>query len=322
MSNGSCVKNSTPGSCHSIFKNKKGVILNTITPFLWFDNNAEEAVSFYTSLFSNDAGSQKKSDVLYDEASAEAAGRPKNSVMTVPFELGGTKFTALNGGPMFTFSHAVSFFVTCETEEEIDSYWNALSKDSTNTFWQLQEYPWSKKYGWLTDKYGLSWQLNLTESPRKITPFLMFDGPQLGRAQEAIDFYVSVFDDSQVDRVAHYPENEESAGLIINSAFTLLGQQFMAMDSGAPSDINFNEAVSFVINCESQDEVDYYWKKLSAFPESEQCGWLKDKFGVSWQVVPKVLPRLLQGEDRQKSGRVMQAMLKMKKLNIADLENA
>ncbi len=297
--------------------------MDTITPFLWFDDNAEEAVDFYTSVFSNKVGSQKRNPVRYDESSSNAAGRPKGSVMTVPFELAGQKFVALNGGPVFKFTHAISFFVSCETEREIDRIWNELVEGCNKVFWELQEYPWSKKYGWLTDKYGVSWQLNLTHSPLKIAPFLMFDGAQLGKAQEAMDFYVSVFDDSHIDRVVNYgPENKECEGLVVNSSFTLSGQEFMAMDNGKPGNVTFNEALSFVVNCKTQDEVDYYWDKLSAVPESEQCGWLKDKFGVSWQIVPSALGRLLSDPDPAKSQRVMQSMLQMKKIDIAGLKRA
>ncbi len=296
--------------------------MQKIIPFLWFDNDAEEAVNFYTSIFRN---SKIGNMVRYDEAGAKASGRPKGSVMTAPFELAGQKFTALNGGPIFKFTQAISFFVNCETEKEIDMLWRKLSENKKEIFWQLQKYPWSEKYGWLTDKYGLSWQLNLTNSPQKITPFLMFDGAQLGNAQEAIDFYVSVFKESHIERVEHYgSENKEPEGLIVHSIFSLSGQGFMAMDSGKPNNINFNEATSFVVNCESQKEVDYYWEKLSdgGDKKAQQCGWLKDKYGLSWQIVPDILIKLLGGKDTNKSQRVMQAMLQMKKIETEELKKA
>ena len=156
-----------------------------------------------------------------------------------------------------------------------------------------------------------------------IAPFLMFDGRQHGKAEEAIRFYTSLFNDSQINSMMRYgPENKECEGLIVHSVFRLSGQEFIAMDSGMPDNINFNESVSYVVNCESQEEVDYYWNKLSAVPESEQCGWLKDKYGVSWQIVPSVLFKLMSHPDTAKAQRVTQAMLKMKKLEIAVLENA
>ncbi len=294
--------------------------MNKITSFLWFDDNAEEAVKFYTSIVKN---SGTGNPVRYDENGAKASGRPEGSVMTAPFELSGQKFTVLNGGPVFKFTQALSFFVQCETENEIDKLWEKLSEDSPKIFWPLKEYPFSKKYAWVTDKFGLSWQLNYTGSKQKIAPFLMFDGKQSGKAEEAMSFYTTVFPNSHIDSVVHYgPENKRCEGLVVHGVFKLSGQEFIVMDSGIPDNINFNESLSFVVNCEDQEEVDYYWNKLSAVPEAEQCGWLKDKYGVSWQIVPTILPRLLSNSDSSKSQKAVQAMLKMKKIDIAELENA
>ena len=294
--------------------------MQKITPFLWYDRQAEDAAKFYISVFKN---SKMGSVTKYNEASAKASGKQPGSVMTASFEIDGYSFTAINGGPVFKFSQAHSFFVQCETENEIDTLWKKLSENSPKIFWSLKEYPFSKKYGWVTDKFGLSWQLNLTDTLQKIAPFLMFDGRQHGKAEEAIRFYTSLFNDSQINSMMRYgPENKECEGLIVHSVFRLSGQEFIAMDSGMPDNINFNESVSYVVNCESQEEVDFYWNKLSAVPESEQCGWLKDKYGVSWQIVPSVLFKLMSHPDTAKAQRVTQAMLKMKKLEIAVLENA
>lgn len=294
--------------------------MQTITPFLWFDDNAEAAVNFYTSLFKE---SKVGRMTRYNQASAQASGRPNGSVMTASFELAGEPLTAINGGPVFKFTHALSFFVQCETEEEIDGLWEKLSEKSPKIFWPLKEYPFSKKYAWVTDKFGLSWQLNYTGSPQNITPFLMFDGGAWGKAEEAMNFYSSVFDDSGIENIVRYgPENKQCEGLIVHSVFKLNGQGFMAMDNGMPDNINFNESFSFVVNCKSQEEIDYYWEKLSAVPEAEQCGWLKDKYGVSWQIVPANLNELLSSKEPGKSQRVMQKVLQMKKLNIEELENA
>lgn len=292
--------------------------MQRIIPFLWLNNNAEEAVNFYTSLFSD---SKTGNIVRYNEAAAEASGMPKDSVMTVVFELAGQGFMALNGGPVFSFTQAISFFVSCETQSEIDSLWSRLSEDSPKIFWPLQKYPWSEKYGWLTDKFGLSWQLILSHSPQKIIPFFMFDGDQLGKARDAIDFYTSVFKNSRVESVQQYgPENKASEGLIVNSVFTLNGQLFMAMDSGMPKNVNFNESVSFLVSCENQEEIDYFWENLSSVPESEQCGWLKDKFGISWQIVPVSLPDLLDGSDPVRAERVMESIRNMKKIDMQELQ--
>ncbi len=290
--------------------------MQKITPFLWFDKHAEDAAKFYTSVFKK---SKIGSTTKYSEAAANAAGMKPGSVMTASFEIDGYNFTAINGGPVFKFTQALSFFVQCETENEIDGLWAKLSEYSPKIYWPLNEYPFSKKYAWVTDKFDLSWQLNFTNSPQKIAPFLMFDGRQLGKAEEAMNFYTNVFPNSHLENVVHYgSENKQCEGLVVHGVFKLLGQEFIAMDSGMPNNINFNESLSFVVNCESQEEVDYYWNKLSAVPESEQCGWLKDKFGVSWQIVPSTLPKLL--SDVKKSQKVMEQVLKMKKLDIAKLE--
>ncbi|MDQ3461084.1 MAG: VOC family protein [Deinococcota bacterium] len=303
--------------------------MQKITPNLWFDDQAEEAVQFYTSLFK---GSKVSEVARYDKAAAEASGRPQGSAMTVDFQLAGQDFVALNGGPHFKFTPAISFFVTLGSEADVDALWEKLAAGGS-VLMPFQAYDWSEKYGWLIDKYGLSWQIALgkrddvrqTNVPgvAGITPSLLFVGKQHGRAEEALRFYTSVFGDSSVTGIFHYSADEsEPAGTVKHAQFSLEGQTFTVMDSSLTHDFTFTEAVSFIVNCESQEEVDTFWETLSAHPEAEQCGWLKDKFGVSWQIVPTTLPKLLSDADPEKSQRVMQAMLQMKKLDIAALERA
>lgn len=166
-------------------------------------------------------------------------------------------------------------------------------------------------------------------SVQKITPFLWFDT----QAEEAVRFYVSVFagapgraGPSKVVSISRYPEGplegpmKGMEGKVLTAVFLLAGQKFMALDGGPV--FRFTEAVSLYVDCSSQAEVDYFWGKLSADPKAEQCGWLKDRFGLSWQVVPSILGRLLDDPDKARSGRVMQAMLQMKKLDIAALKKA
>lgn len=245
--------------------------------------------------------------------------------MIVTFQLAGQEFVGLNGGPHFTFTPAISFFVTLDTEAEVDALWENLAAGGT-TLMPLQAYEWSGKYGWLNDRYGLSWQISLGEREavgQTIVPSLLFVGEQHGRAEEAIRFYTSVFNDANITGILHYgAEGDEPAGTVQHAQFSLEGQTFTAMDSSLEHDFTFNEALSFIVNCESQEEVDYFWDTLSAHPEAEQCGWLKDQFGVSWQIVPTIVPTLLSDPDPQKSQRVMQAVLQMKKIDIATLEQA
>ncbi len=292
-----------------------------IIPSLWFDREAEEAALFYTSLFKN---SQIRETARYTEAGQEVHRQQPGSVMTVDFELDGYAFTALNGGPAFKFNPSISFFANCRTTEEVDNLWNELVEGGS-VLMPLQAYPFSKHYGWLEDRYGLSWQISLAEGwTASIIPSLMFVGDRAGQAEEAIDLYTSVFSDSKVGDLFRYSVGQEpdKEGTVAYGPFALAGQDFAAMDSAQAHDFSFNEAISFVVNCEDQGELDYFWDALSAVPESEQCGWLKDRYGVSWQIVPTVLYELMSDPDREKSDRVMEAMLKMKKLDVAGLKAA
>lgn len=287
-----------------------------ISPFLWFDDQAEEAAEFYTSLFDN----SRTVDVM---RYGPGGPGPEGSVMTVSFELAGQQFTALNGGPQFNFTPAISFFVSCATEDEVDTLWDALS-DGGTALMPLDTYPFSEKFGWVNDKYGVSWQLNLAEREQTITPFLMYVGEEHGRAEEAIDFYTSLFEDSSVEHIARHGEGtKELEGNVQHAVFTLHGQDFMAMDGGLAHDFTFNEAVSLEVSCGSQAEVDRLWDALTADGgEESMCGWLKDRFGVSWQIVPTALIEMMGDEDAEKARRVREAMLQMKKIDIPTLQAA
>jgi predicted 3-demethylubiquinone-9 3-methyltransferase (glyoxalase superfamily) len=158
---------------------------------------------------------------------------------------------------------------------------------------------------------------------KNITPFLWFDT----QAEEAVRFYTAIFNNSRIDTVTRYGKagaaaSGQPADSVMTTAFQLNGQDFVALNGGPH--FKFTEAVSFVVNCDTQDEIDHYWEQLAAGgePKAQQCGWLKDKFGVSWQIVPTVLPELLGSADPEKSQKVMQALLQMKKLDIAALRQA
>jgi predicted 3-demethylubiquinone-9 3-methyltransferase (glyoxalase superfamily) len=289
--------------------------MQKIIPFLWFDGNAIEAMNFYTSIFQN---SKILNIMYYGEASPETEGK----VMSATFKLAGQQFTALNGGPEFTFTPAISFFVNCETTEEIEDLWDNLL-DCGTVLIELGKYPISEKFGWIQDKFGVSWQLNLSNIVQKISPFLMFVGQQKGKAEEAIDFYMSLFDNSEIIELIHYgPGEEEPEGTVKRARFSLNGQEFMAIDSNREHEFTFTPAVSFFINCESQEEIDILWEKLSEEGEKLKMGWLTDKFGISWQVIPSILDEMLKDKDPDKSKRVMEAMMKMDKMDIEKLKQA
>lgn len=292
--------------------------MQKITPFLWFDHNAEEAANFYVSIFEN---AKVGSVARYDEAGAKVSGRPAGSAMTVPFQLRGQDFIALNGGPMFKFTPAISFFVYCAADG-IDRLFRKLSQGG-EILMPLDKYPFAEKYAFFQDKFGVPWQLMLSPDQSNIAPCLLFVGKDLGKAEAAVKFYTAVFKNAGVRHLVCYGKGEPGQeGTVKHSTFLLEGQEFMAMDGAGPHAFMFNESVSFVVNCETQQEVDGFWERLSAGGQEVQCGWLKDKFGVSWQVVPTLLAKLLQDKDAQKSKRVMEAMLRMKKIDMGALQGA
>jgi predicted 3-demethylubiquinone-9 3-methyltransferase (glyoxalase superfamily) len=299
-------------------------IKQKITPNLWFDRQAEDAVKFYTSLFKNSKiGNINRAS----KAGNEIHGLSEGTVMTVEFEIGGQRFVGINGGPLFKFNPSVSFLVACRTKEEVDSLWGKLSQGGT-AMMDLGKYPFSEKYGWTTDRYGLSWQVMFMgdrKFKQKITPTLMYSEEQCGKAETAIKFYVSVFRDAKVGDISRYDKGEEpdKEGTIRHVAFVLEGQEFAAMDSARVHGFTFNEAISLMVECKDQEEIDYYWGKFTAGDGQEgMCGWLKDKYGVSWQITPTLLGEMLRNPDKGKVERVTNAFLKMKKLDIGQLKRA
>ncbi len=251
---------------------------------------------------------------------------PSGDCDVVSFVLAGQPFMAISAGPLFTFNPSVSFLVACQTADEVDALWDRLSAGGVELM-PLGVYPFSERYGWLQDRYGLSWQIMHAggrEITQKITPTLMFVGDVCGKAEEAIGFYASVFDDAEVGDIFRYGAGEEpdKEGTVKYAAFTVEGVGFAAMDSARDHDFSFNEAISFMLHCDTQEQIDYYWERLSAVPEAEQCGWLKDRYGLSWQVVPSAMGKMMQDTDERRLARVTEAFLSMKKFDLATLEKA
>lgn len=294
----------------------------TIVPHLWLEKDVNEACEFYTSIFPQ----SKITNVttLHDT--------PSGDVNIVSFELWGQQFMALNGGPYFKFNPSISFFVYFNQSKESDAsakleeMWNKLS-DGGTALMPLDKYPFSEKYGWIQDKYGVSWQLMLTnaesEERAKIVPSLLFVGDQYGKVEEALQFYVSVFKNATEGTISRYPKGMEpdKEGAVMFSDFRLENMWFSAMESAHEHHFSFNEAVSFLIYCDTQEEIDYYWERLSAVPEAEQCGWLKDQFGISWQVVPGEMDEVMNNKTQEQIDKINQELLKMKKIDIARLKN-
>ena len=290
--------------------------MQKITPHLWFDKEAKEAAEFYTSVFEN--SKIKDTTTLHNT--------PSGSVDMVTIELSGQEFTLLSAGPLFKFNPSVSFLVACKTKDEVDALWEKLSEGGA-ALMELGEYPFSEKYGWTQDKYGLSWQVMFMgdrKIQQTITPTLLFVRDVCGKAEEAINFYASIFNNAKVGDILRYGRGEgpDKEGTVKHAAFTLLGQEFAAMDSARSHNFTFNEAISLMVHCDTQEEIDYYWGKLSADPKAEQCGWLKDKYGLSWQIVPRVMDEMFKEKDEKKIARVTEAFLKMKKFDIGTLKRA
>ena len=288
--------------------------MGQITPHLWFDKEAVEAAEFYVDAL---PGSKVTSVSTLKDT-------PSGDCDIVSFELLGQPFMAISAGPLFEFTPAISFLVRCRTASEVDDLWGKLSEGGS-ALMPLDSYPFSDRYGWTTDRYGLSWQVMLDtrdEIDQAIVPTLMYTGEVCGKAEEAVTHYSSVFPNSKVEHVQHYGEGNEpdQPGAVQHAYADLDGYKLAAMDSARVHDFGFNEAISLMVPCESQEEMDYFSDQLSAVPEAEQCGWLKDRYGVSWQITPVALDELMNRGTEEQKARVTQAFLQMKRFDIAELE--
>lgn len=302
--------------------------MRRIVPHLWFDTQAKEATAFYTSVFSRSRITSTRT----------ITNTPSGDCDIVSFELRGLPFQAISAGPYFKLNPSISFMVSFDPDkaddeaENIDVAWNKLTEGG-KILMPIGSYPFSERYGWVEDKYGVSWQLIQIKAEgddhQEIFPSLLFVGDNCGRAEEAIQFYLDVFRDSPLGTsrstgVMKYGPNDapNKEGTVKFGDFKLLDSWFAAMDSAEQHRFDFNEAVSIIVNCDTQEQIDYYWDKLSAVPESEQCGWLKDKFGVSWQIVPSAMDEMMAHGTKEQVDRVTQAFLPMKKFDLATLKAA
>src|SRR5580765_6351762 len=298
-------------------------LVKPITPHLWYDHQAREAAEFYCSVFPDSR----------IEAKVLLRNTPSGDCDLLYFKLCGQPFMAISAGPIFKFNPSVSFIVNfdpsrdAQAREHLDQLWAALIEGG-QALMPLDAYPFSPRYGWVQDRYGLSWQLILSNpggEPRPmIMPALMFTGEVCGKAEEAGAFYRSVYDGSRAGLRVAYPAGSapDREGTMMYSDFRLGDTWIAAMDSAHPHGFGFNEAVSFVVSCRDQAEIDRYWAKLSSVPESEVCGWCKDRFGLSWQVAPIAMDELMAAGDQATIDRVVQALLPMHKLDLATLEAA
>lgn len=277
---------------------------NSLYPCLWFKDQAKEAATFYTGLFKNskpEAGTQ----------------------MVVHFELGGQYIMALNGGPQFRPNPAISFYTTIEQEDELRHIWKELVTGGS-VLMPLDAYDWNPLYGWAEDRYGVNWQLslgNVQEVGQRVIPLLMFCGENQGKAEQAIAFYTEIFERSGTDMVARYETGQTKVDAsVVHARFHLRDTPLMAMDSAVSQPFTFNEGISLVVPCDTQEEIDHYWSKLTENGKESMCGWCRDPFGVWWQIIPSILGSLM--SDPKKAPRVVEAFLKMKKFDIDTLLRA
>ncbi|AQX07557.1 VOC family protein [Elizabethkingia ursingii] len=279
---------------------------NDIFPCLWCNGDAKEAAEFYCQVFGGKI----------------AVDTP----VVINIELFGQKLMLLNAGPQFEKNPSISFLINCASEEDVQHYWDMLSKDGM-ALMELDSYPWSKKYGWIKDKYGATWQLYFGEmQDQKMVPTLMFMHKNNGKAMEAMEFYTSTFPESKIGGVLKYKdggENGENPENVQHAQFVINNYMLSCMDSSFDHKFDFNEGISLVTMTNDQKETDHLWNTLiSGGGRESMCGWLKDQYGVSWQIVPKRLIELMNDSNPEKSQKVVQAMLKMQKIVIADLEAA
>ncbi len=297
--------------------------MQKITPHLWFDKEAKESAEFYVSVFPN--SKIKSHNVI--------KGTPSGDCDIMSYSLNGQDFMSISAGPYFKINPSVSFMVNFDpskdpnAKENLTNIWNKLTEGG-KVMMELAEYPFSKWYGFCEDKYGVAWQLILTnpngEERPYIIPSLLFVGASYGKAEEAVDYYLSVFKDAKLGQRVKYETDQgpNKAGTVMFSDYNLSGNWFTAMDGGGEHKFAFNEAISFMVYCESQEEIDYFWEKLSSVPEAEQCGWCKDKFGLSWQIIPTRMNEMMSQGTPEQNKKVTEAFLKMKKFDIAKLEEA
>ncbi len=290
--------------------------MSRIIPHLWFDHESREAVQLYVSTFEN-------SRVV---RSATIEGTPSGAVDIISFQLAGQDFMCINAGPQFRFTPAISFMVTCTSRAQFDAVWDKLSAGGF-VMMEAGAYPFAERYGWTADRFGLSWQVSFSAgqaTAQTITPCLLFVGAVCGRAEEAMNLYCSIFRDCAPGMIMRYEKGAapDVEGTLKFAGFKIEDQEFVVMDSAHDHKFAFNEAVSLLVNCDSQAEIDYYWDKLSAVPAAEVCGWLKDRFGVSWQIVPRIMDTMLADGSEEQKARVVAAFLKMKKFDLAVLQKA
>ena len=290
--------------------------MQKITPFLWFERDMKAVTDFYLGVFPGSTSS------YFGSLSDTPSGHVDMATLTIF----GKELSLMTAGPYLPFNPTVSFTISCESEDEVRALHGKLMAGGKELM-PLKAYPFATLYAWVSDAYGVSWQLMFREgagATQKLVPGFMFVGSVWGRADEALEFYTKVFKNSSIDyRMPHDgTELPEAKDTVKYASFTLSGEPFSIMDGAKGAPFSFEQAISFMVSCEDQDEVDYYWTALTNGGKEVQCGWLSDKFGMPWQIVPIAFTRMMSTGTKEQIMRVTAAFMKMKKFDIATLERA
>lgn len=292
-----------------------------IVPNIWCDGHAEESAAFYASVLPNTTGAvlARYPDTGLPAFQQQMAGKP----LTAEVVIDGYQVILINAGPEFPPNPSISLLLTFDPTRDpdatatLDRVWAGLA-DGGEVLRPLGEYPFSPRYGWVRDRYGMTWQLILRADDQPPRPFVMgamlFCGAAQNRAGPALELYTWLFDDAEVGVRQTYPEasGAAAAGAVRYADFAVGEQWFAVMDAADTEDFSFTCGVSFQVNCADQAEIDRYWEVLSTVPAAEQCGWCVDRFGVSWQVVPADMEAVMVTPE------AYTAMLGMKKIVLAD----
>ena len=258
-----------------------------ITPAIWCDGTADEAAQFYT-------------DVFRDASIAEQVPG-----LAATVSIHGFKLSLINGGNQYAPNPSISCILNFDPllfggEEQARAYLDELYKrlSTGGVLMELGEYPFSPRYAWVRDRFGMTWQLMLTDpdgDPRPfVIPSFMFGGTNHAHAEEATNAWIALFDNARRGALYRYEEGGPlDAGTVMFTDFTLRGTWMAATDSGTFHDFTFTPGVSMIVSCRDQEEIDRYWAGLSAVPEAERCGWCVDRWGVSWQIVPHNIAELM-----------------------------
>ncbi|HEP1818500.1 TPA: VOC family protein [Streptococcus suis] len=287
--------------------------MQTIIPHLWYDTEAKEAVAFYVDLFGG------KIDWTYT-----ITDTPSGDSDLIQFQLGDMTLAAISAGPYFKLNESMSLMVNVVSKDEVTRLYQALSEGG-RILMPLGEYPFSPYYVWLEDRFGLSWQLSYApdlDKPYQFDICLLFSQDQVGLAQPMLDYYKDKLPQASVGQVSYYGEGEAAVEAAkLNYAELLVGgQKMIVMDHGYGGEVSFNEAFSLMVYVDSQDELNFYYDLLSAVPEAEMCGWVKDQFGISWQIVPRILMEAYDTANPETVKAVNDAVLTMKRLDFATIQ--